>query len=218
MREGFDAPAETIPDDELERIRSFLDAQARVDLAVWVRHEHQGVDGRVYDHHLVLGISDDDYASGDMWALELGIELGPPLPDRPGWLDIFPVSEVEALRSFATTVWERNGRPRRGDPLDFRLTWEPLEVEGAVAERFGELVRAVDGVDRIEGTLERLWKNGYEVRHGVQLFLDFRYRRPRDFEEIRRAASESGLETAGMSAGLPRDPAVRTATVYEASR
>ena len=216
MREGLDAPTESMSQEELNGVRSYLDSQARVDLAVWVRHEQQGVDGPLYDHHLMLGVPDDDYAAGDMWALERGIELR-----QPGWLDIFPLSEVAALRAFGTVVWERGDRPRSGDPLDFRFTWEPLDVNDADAETFAELVRAVEVVDRVEGTVERLWKNGAEIERSVQLFIEFRHRRPHDFEQVQNAARKAGLTpkgvSAGMSAGLPRHPDVRTSKLYEAA-
>jgi hypothetical protein len=215
MRDGLAPPTESLPDEDLDGIRSYLDSQARVDLAVWVRHAHQGPDGPGYDHHLMLGVADDDYATGDMLALEVGIGLR-----QPGWLDIFPLSEVQALRPFGTVVWERGSRPRSGDPLDFRLTWEPLETEREVAKAFADLVRVVDGVARVEAALERLCKNGDEVRRAICLYLDFRYRRPYDFEQIQNAAREAGLTApnVSMSAGLPSDPAVRTATLYEAAR
>jgi hypothetical protein len=216
MREGLDAPTESISGAELDGIRSYLDSQARVDLAVWVRHEHQGLDGPQHDHHLMLGIADDDYAAGDMRALEAGIELR---LRQHGWLDLFPLSEVEALRPFGTVVWERGGRPRAGDRLDFRFTSEPLAVSREVVEAFAELVRGVEGVDRIEGTLERLWEGDDEVQQELQLHVAFHRRRPFDFEQVQSAAREAGLTAPrmSMSAGLPHDPAVRTATLYEAA-
>lgn len=217
MREGLDAPTEAIAAEELAAIRSYLDSQARIDLAIWVRHEQQGVDGPQYDHHLMLGIADDDYAAGDMWALMVGIELR---LRQPGWLDLFPLSEVEALRPLGTVVWERGARPRNGDSLDFRFTYEPLEVDDEVAQAFAELVRVIDGVERIEGTLERLWHDDDEVEQTIQLHLGFRHRRPHDFEQVESAAREAGLTAPrmSMSAGLPTRPQVRTSTLYEAAR
>ena len=213
MREGVDAPTESIPDEDLARVRSFLDAQSRVDVAVWVRHRHTGPEGVMYDHHLMLGLADDDCASGDMGALEVGIGI-----PRPGWLDVFPLSEVEALRSFGTVVWERDDGPRTGDPLDFRFTWEPLQLEPEAVDAFATLVAAVEGVARIEGAIERLWKNGSEIRHSAHLYIDFRDRRPHDFERIENAAREAGLSIHGTSAGLPNRSDVRTSTLYEAGR
>jgi hypothetical protein len=212
MRDGLDAPTLQLPVDNVAEVGAFLDGQSLIDLAVWVRHEQQGVEGPLYDHHLMLGIPEDGYETGDPWALEVGIEI-----PQPGWLDIFPLAEVEALRSFGTVLWERGGGPRGGDPLDYRLTWEPLRLDRDVAAAFARLVRNVGAMSRIEGAVERLWKNGAEVRRSPQLYLEFAERRPYDFERIRSAAREAALEVGGMSAGLPRNPRIRTATLYEAS-
>jgi hypothetical protein len=213
MRTGLHPPRETIAAEELHRIRSYLDGQSRIDLAVWVMHEHQGAEGPLFDHHLMLGIPDDDYETGDPGALELGIEL-----PQPGWLDVFPLSEVEELRTFGTVVWERGDQPRTGDPLDFRLGWEPLEVEPDVADAFTKLVRSVDNVLRIDGTLERLSKNGAEIRQMRLLYVDFEDRRPDDFDRVKSAAREAGLGVTGMSAGLPANPEIRTSRLYEVHR
>jgi hypothetical protein len=43
MRKGLDPPTEPVAGRELELIRAFLDGQSLIDLAVWVRHEQQGV-------------------------------------------------------------------------------------------------------------------------------------------------------------------------------
>ena len=75
MREGLDAPRFELPDGNVEAIRGWLDGQSRLKAAVWVRHEQQGVDGPLYDHHLVLAVGDDDWAIGDMRALDAGIRL-----------------------------------------------------------------------------------------------------------------------------------------------
>jgi hypothetical protein len=209
MRDRLDAPTESIPEPELDRVRTFLDQQSRVDLAVWVRHAQTGPDGPVYDHHLMLGVADDDYSTGDMAALEFGIGI-----PQPGWLDVFPLSEVEALRSFATVVWSRGERPRTGDPLAFRLTWEPLRVEPDVADAFAQRVSVVEGVTRIQAAVQRLWKDASEVRHSSHLFVDFHARRPHDFEQIRSAANEAGVVVNGITAGTA-SPGVQTTTLYE---
>jgi hypothetical protein len=211
MRDQLDAPTESIPDPELLRVRAFLDEQSRVDLAVWVRHAQTGPQGPVYDHHLVLGVADDDYSTGDMGALEFGIGI-----PHVGWLDIFPLSEVDALRPFGTVVWSRDELPRTGDPLDFRLTWEPLRVEPDVNNAFADRVRLVEGVTRIEAAIQRLWKDGSEVRHSSHLFVDFHARRPHDFAQIRSAANEAGVVINGITAGAP-NPDVQTTILYEAA-
>src|SRR4051812_4799738 len=157
MREGLDAPTFELAPESVEEIRSFLDGQSRIELAVWVRHEQRGQEGTLYDHHLVLGLGDEDWTTGDMRALEEGMEL-PRLDTRePTWLDIYPVSEVDALRSFGTVLWEQDAAG--DDPLDYRFTYDPFEPEPSAAERFATLLAQSPGIERVGATVERLWKS-----------------------------------------------------------
>jgi hypothetical protein len=218
MREGLDPPTADLPPADVEALRAFLDGQRRVDLLVWVRHEQQGVDGPLYDHHLIFGVADDDYASGDMWALELGMPVPGLQFDGPTWSDIFPLSEVEELKTFGTVVWERDpARATDGDPLDFHLTSEPLEVTADAIGAFAALVGALPTVDRVEADCQRLWNNGAEQSATARFFVQFSERRPHDFDQIQRAIRDAGLQTtsSSLTASLPNDDSARTMVLYE---
>jgi hypothetical protein len=169
MRDGLEAPTELPSADELARLRAFLDGQARIDLAVWVRHRHDGPQGMTHDHHLVLGVANEDAAGSDLWALECGIGSEVSLP---GWLDIGPVSEVEALRSFGVVVWERRESPRsRLDPLEFRFTHDAPTATPELVRAATVAVEAVPWVRRVEISNERLWKGAREVWLHERLFV-----------------------------------------------
>ena len=219
MRGGFDAPQVHLPPEDVRALGEFFDAQSRVQLAVWVRHEQRGVAGPLYDHHLVLGVDDQDYASGDMWALELGMPLPGLYFSEPRWVDIFPVSEVEQLRSVAAVVWEHDPERSTGDdPLDYRLTWEPYEADPRAAARFVELLRSTPGIRRVEGAYERLWKGQTEVQTGVALYVDAEPTVRNALSIATDAARDTGLVDASnrtASLGLPRDERIHTATLYE---
>jgi hypothetical protein len=219
MRDGFDAPQLQLPSEDVRDLASFFDGQSRIKLAVWVRHEQQGVEGPLYDHHLVLGVDDEDFASGDMWALELGMPMPGLRFSEPRWLDIFPLSEVDQLRSFAAHVWEHDPERSTGDdPLDYRFTWEPYEADPRAAARFVETLRSKPGIRRVEVTYERLWKGQIEVRTGVSLYVDAEPTVRHALTIATDAARDTGLIDASnrsASLGVPRDERVRTATLYE---
>jgi hypothetical protein len=221
MREGFDAPVLHLTDEDVRDLCEFFDGQDRIKLAVWVRHEQRGVDGPVYDHHLVLGMDDVDYASADLWALELGLPLPGLRFSEPRWLDIFPCSEVEALRTFAAVVWEYDSETSTGDdPLNYRLTWEPYEVDSDAVAKLAELLRPEPGIRRVEATHERLWKGEIEERASVGLYIDAEPTVRDALSIATEAARNVGLlVTPNHSAtlGLPRDERVHTATLYEAA-
>jgi hypothetical protein len=167
MREGLDAPTWELPAERVAEIRSFLDGQSRIRVAVWVRHRLATAEP-LYDHHLVLGVSDEDWATGDLRALEEGAEL--PALGSGTWLDIYPQSEVDALRDFATVVWEQTAPG--ADPLDYRFTHEPFAPDAAAAERFAALLSAEPAVRRVGALVERLWKGDRFVREKVQLTVE----------------------------------------------
>ena len=213
-RSGLVAPTETVPQEDLARMREYLDVQSPIALAVWVRHGHPGSDGPGFDHHTMLGVADERFDRGDMQAFEYGIERE---CSFPGWLDVYPCSEVEPLRSFGHVLWEREGSAADGlDPLDFRSTWEPLQIRSSQEEAFAGLMRRVSGVRRVEAAVWQLWKGDRQLDTSVQFHLDFSERRPHDFEEVRRALDEAGIRapSTSMTAGLSTDDRVRTAVIY----
>jgi hypothetical protein len=219
MRDGLDAPTLQLPVDNVAEVGAFLDGQSRIELAVWVRHEQSGPEGRSYDHHLVLAVSDDDWATGDIRALEDGLQLPALATSRPTWIDLFPISEVEELRAFGTVLWEQE---RAGaDPLDYRQSWEPYAAEPAVAERFREHVSAAaPWVERVEATVRRLWNGDLPEWGELQLYVHAPAGAGPTLEVVGQALRSSGLEAdrSGCTLGLPRDPRIRTATLYEAAR
>ena len=170
MREALDAPTYELPAENLQAIRGFLDGQSRFKAAVWVRHEQQGVDGPLYDHHLVLAVDDEDWETGDMRALDAGMRL-PALDTRKKtWIDIYPVSEVEALRSFGSVLWEQAAPG--DDPLDYRFTFEPFEPDTDAVARFAALVAALLAVRCVGADVARLWDGHDEVESSVRLAVD----------------------------------------------
>jgi hypothetical protein len=132
IRRPLHPPTELIPEERLASIRAYLNRQGRIDLAVWVRHEHKGIDGPLYDHHLMLGMDDADYDGGQPDAILFGAENE---GLSAGWVDLFPLSEVESLREIGYVVWERDGRSIEGlDPLDFHWSFEAIPPpDGLVA-------------------------------------------------------------------------------------
>jgi hypothetical protein len=201
MREGLDAPTLGVPAENLEKIRAFLDGQSRIKLAVWVRHEQQGVDGPLYDHHLLLGLDDEDCATGDMRALDAGMRCPLPHPTEPTWIDLYPVSEVEALRSFGTVLWEQ--MTPGDDPLDYRFTHEPVAFPADAVATFGELVRtAAPDVVRVTATRSRLWKGELEIEDSTGLCVACEWTRmpsPGPLKAVLDAAQEAGIAHSGGS-------------------
>jgi hypothetical protein len=217
LREGLCTPRRDPDAFRVVELRAFLDGQSRIHLAGWVSHEHRLGNGEVdHDDHLLLGIDDADWQRDGLWALELGLNYFE-LPTLDAWLDLFSMAEAADVRRIGSVLWEREAEPSPElDPLDYTLTWEPLELEADAVAAFAGLVRHVPGVVRIEACRERLWKADEERRVETRLFVGFDERRPHDFEQIRSAMSEAGIDnrTFGISASLPSGPQ-RTAVLYE---
>ncbi len=218
MREGLDAPTFELPAESVQAIRAFLDGQSRFRLALWVRHEQQGVDGPLYDHHLVLAVDDEDWETGDMRALDAGLRVPLHTPE-PTWIDIAPVSEVEALRSFGTVLWEQTSPGL--DRLDYRFTREPVSFPAEALEAFGTLVRAVaPEVVRVTATRSRLWKGETEVEDDTTLCVacDFdRMSPPGPLAVVQRAAREAGVAHTSGSLERPAETPSYATVLYEAS-
>jgi len=170
MREGLDAPTLQLPADNVDEIRAYLDGQSRITVAIWVRHEQQGLDGPLFDHHLMLGVDDRDWETGDMRALEEGMRIPALQLGEPTWIDLFPLSELEPLRSFGTVLWEQTVPGE--DPLDYRLTSEPFEPDSRAVESFAARVAALPAVRCVGADVLRLWKGDDEVEAQVRLFVD----------------------------------------------
>lgn len=161
MRERLDAPTERVPEVELSRLRDYLDRQRPLSLAVWVRHAQDGPGGIAYDHHTMLGMDEAAYARADLRALDMGIWQECP---APGWLDVFPLAEVDALREVGEVLWERRAEAGEGlDPLEFTLVVEATEPPPGATEAVAAAVRELRTVWRVECARVSLRKNGREI-------------------------------------------------------
>jgi hypothetical protein len=217
MRAGLGPPLVELPPPNVERIRAFLDGQSRLKAAAWARHEEPGPDGpQAPDHHILLAVEDDDFAAGDIVALEHGIELPALEISGPTWIDFFPVSELAELRRFATLLWEQETPGE--DPLDYRFTHDPFAPDRASVGRFAERLAELPAIRSVHGTVQKLWKGDRLVEESVQLFVDATWP-PNDVLSVaHRAARETvlaGRSTHGATLGPPRG--TPTATLYEAA-
>ncbi len=216
MREGLDAPTLELPAETVDEIRDFLDGQSRFRLAVWVRHEQQGADGPLYDHHLGLAVDDEDWATGDMRALDAGLRLPLRIPE-PTWVDIAPVSEVEPLRSIGTVLWEQTSPGP--DPLDYRFTHEPVVVPAEALTTFARLVRAAaPEVVRVTATRSRLWKGDTQIEDGTNLCVACYFDRispPGPLGVVQEAAREADIAHSGASLERPAEPPAYATVLYD---
>jgi hypothetical protein len=216
MREGLDAPTLELPAENVDVIQAFLDGQSRFKLALWVPQEQQGSDGPLFDHHLVLAVDDEDWASGDMRALDAGLRF--PLHLRePTWIDICPVSEAELLRSFGTVLWEQTSPG--AEALDYRFTHEPVRVSADAIEAFGSLMRAVaPEVLRVTATRSRLWKGETEIEDDTTLHVACWFDRlcpPGLLQAVQKAAREAGIPHTSGSLERPAEPPPYATVLYE---
>lgn len=218
MRDGLDTPTLELAADDVERMQAFLDGQSPIKLAVWARHEQQGVEGTLYDHHVVLGIDDRVWEEGDMPALEQGLQFPHPRTTEPTWIDPFPLSEVEPLRSFGTVLWEQT--EPGPDLLDYRFTREPVGVSADALAAFGHLMRtAAPQVVRVTMTRTRLWKGETEVEADTDLCVACYFDRlgppPGPLQAVQDAAREVGIAHDGASLERPAEPPPYATVLYE---
>jgi hypothetical protein len=216
MRDGLDAPTFELSAEKIAEIRAYLDGQSRFKLAVWVRHEQRGVDGPLYDHHLVLAVDDEDWANGDMRALDEGLRLPALDATESTWIDIYPASEFDELRSFGIVLWEQTSPG--ADPLDYRFTHERVAVSAEALKAFGSLVQAVaPEVVRVTATKSRLWKGSSEVEDSTSLYVACDFERmspPGPLQAVQEAAREAGIAHSGgrSAARSSRRPTRRFST------
>jgi len=222
IRDGLLAPTESPSREEIDLIRDYLEHQRPIALAVWVRHEEPDNDPRHHDHHLILGMRDEDYEARDVAAVERGVTGEAALP---GWVDLARRSQVEGLRERGLVLWERSGEAPAGlDPLAFSFTWEPAFGSDERLGAFRRLLAAVPPVVRVEATHERLCKDGRAVDGTTGMYVGYDERRGRIDDLIHRVQSAwrgSGLPwpaNRSITLGLPRDPRVATALLFEAPR
>jgi hypothetical protein len=200
MRDGLDAPTFELSAEKVAEIRAYLDGQSRFKLAVWVRHEQRGVDGPLYDHHLVLAVDDEDWANGDMRALEEGMRFPALDATEKTWIDIYPASEFDELRSFGIVLWEQTSPG--ADPLDYRFTHERVAISAEALKAFGSLVQAVaPEVVRVTATRSRFVEGQFR---GRGLYVALRRLRLRAHVTSRAARSRAEGGTRGGYRSLGR--------------
>jgi hypothetical protein len=216
IRRPLHAPTEFPSDDKVARARAYLDGQSRIDLAVWVRHEQRGVDGPLYDHHMMLGLADDDYENADPDAILFGLERE--MGYLGGWTDLFPLSEVETLREVGHILWERDGRPIEGlDPLDFRWSFEATPLPEGLRAVIEAAVEDLPAVMGIEVTQARLWKAGREVWTQARVFViadEARGHVRNVVTPIAELLAPYFPLNRAVSLGRPVDPRVETTTLF----
>jgi len=218
MRDGLGAPTLELSADDVERIRAFLDGQSPIKLAVWVRHEQQGVDGPLYDHHVVLGIDDRVWQDGDMRALEQGMRFPHPQTTEATWIDPFPLSEVERLRSFGTVLWEQT--TPGSDPLDYHFTHEPVAVASEALAAFRSMMPTLaPQVVRVTATRSRLWKGESEIEDETNLCVACHFDQlgppPGPLQAVQDAAREAGIPHNGGSLERPVESPPYATILYE---
>jgi hypothetical protein len=216
MRKGIDAPTLELPAENVEDIRAFLDEQSRFKLAMWVRHEQAGAGGPLYDHHLVLAVDDEDWATGDIRALDAGMHLPAFDTSEKTWIDIYPFSEVDALRSFGSVLWEQVSPG--ADPLDYRFTYEPVAVSAETLRAFQHAVCAIaPEVVRVTATRSHLWKGDTEIEDNTNLCvacdLD-RISPPGPLRVVQEAARDAGIVHSGGTLDQPGEPPPYATVLY----
>jgi len=218
MREGLDAATLELSADDLMRMRAFLDGQAPIKLAVWVRHEQQGVGGPLYDHHVVLGFDDREWERGDMRAVEQGMRFPWPRTTGPTWIDPYPLSEVEPLRAFGRVLWEQT--TPGSDPLDYRFTHEPVTVPAEALAAFRSVMPTVaPQVVRVTAKRSRLWKGEAEIEEDVGLcvacYFDQMGPPPGPLQVVQDAAREAGIAHTSGSLERPAETPPYATVLYE---
>ncbi len=216
IRRPLHPPTELPSDDKVARARAYLDGQSRIDLAVWIRHEQRGVDGPLYDHHVMLGLDDDVYETGHPDAILFGVERE--MGHLGGWTDLFPLSEVETLREVGHILWKRDGRPIEGlDPLDFHWSFEAIPAPEGLRTVIEAAVEDLPAVVGVEVTRDRLWKADREVWSQARVFVIADEARG-NIDDVVQTIAELLPPffplNRGVSLGRPADPRVETTTLF----
>jgi hypothetical protein len=173
-------PESTFSPDDHARAVSYLEAQARFDLAVWVGYRFRP--GGAMDHELKLRLRGRRPSRQEISALFWGVthEIG-----IRGYVGIPTRAEMEQIRRVGEFVWERTGpAPEHADPLDFRSTSEQIMVPSALRDAIRAAMEAFPVVSRVGVSQSRLWKSGELFKDGINF----------------------GVECDGPTAGLGKGP------------
>src|SRR5205823_7077866 len=146
-----------------------------------------------------------------------GIELE--CPGISGWLDLFPLSEVEALRGCGEVLWERSGEACGRDSLDFRFIREPIEVTTVARSTFARHVREVaPAVVRVHASHARLCKGERELEGSTSLYVGWdeaRQGAPNTLRLVHEAAREAGIDCSGGTLGPPVESPSHATVLYD---
>lgn len=174
------APEEAFSEDDHARAVSYLERQARFDLAVWVGYRFRPGGG--VDHELKLRLRGRRPSRHELSALFWGVsnEIG-----VRGYIGIPTRPEMRQIRGAGEFVWERSGPPPdNADPLDFRSTSEQIKVPSALREAIRVAMEVFPVVRYVGVSQSKLWKSG-------ELFKD---------------SINFGVECDGPTAGLGKGP------------
>jgi hypothetical protein len=157
-------PAKPFEDDDRGKTIAYLDAQSRIDLAVWAGYRHRA--GGSVDHELVMRLVPPRPTKSRLRDLFWGVSYGLAVHAYVG----FPTRpQMRGAREVGDVVWERSGAPPPGaDPLDFRIVEEPVELTRDVRAAIRQIGKLVPVVCRIRVGLSTLLKSGAVMRQSVQ--------------------------------------------------
>lgn len=161
-------PEEPFSEDQHAKAVSYLEAQARFDLAVWVGYRFRP--GGMVDHELKLCLRGPRPNHSDLSALFWGVshEIG-----VHAYIGIPTRAEMQQIRSVGELVWERAGpAPEYADPLDFRSTSEQVKVPSALREAIREAMEPFPVVRKVGVLQSRLWKSGELFKDEISFGVD----------------------------------------------
>jgi hypothetical protein len=157
------APEEPFPEDDHAKAVSYLDRQARFDLAVWVGYRFRA-DGRA-DHELKLRVGGRRPGRRELSALFWGVSYELSVA---AYIGIPTRAEMDEARRVGEIVWERTGPPpAEADPLDFRSTSEQITVSPALRQAIREAMEAFPVVRYVGVRRSKLWKSGEIFQDGI---------------------------------------------------
>lgn len=162
------APENAFPEDDHARAVSYLEGQARFDLAVWVGYRFRPGGG--VDHELKLRLRGRRPSRHELSALFWGVshEIG-----VHAYIGIPTHAEMQEIRRVGEFVWERTGpAPEYADPLDFRSTSEQVKVPSALREAIRDAMEAFPVVSRVGVSQSKLWKSGELFKDGISFGVD----------------------------------------------
>ena len=174
------APENAFSDDQQAKAVSYLEGQARFDLAVWVGYRFRP--GGMVDHELKLRLRGRRPSRRELSALFWGVshEIG-----VHAYIGIPTLAEMQQIRRVGQIVWERTGpAPEYADPLDFRSTSEQIKVPSALRNAIQDAMEGFPVVRYVGVSQSRLWKSGQLFKDGINF----------------------GVECDGPTAGLGKGP------------